>query len=64
MLSLGDTNDEFTVVQEGLAPGDRIVLNPSAFVEEAEGLAKQPTKKSEQVSKAADVLQKTALSRK
>lgn len=64
LLSLGDTNDEFTVVQDGLAPGDRIVLNPSAFVEEAEGLVKQPSKKTEQVIKAADTLQKTALSRK
>jgi len=64
MLSLGDTNDEFTVVQDGLALGDRIVLNPSSFVEEAEGIAKQPTKKTEQVRKAVKAIEKTALSRK
>jgi len=64
VLTLGDTNDEFTIVQDGLALGDRIVLNPSAFVVEAEGIAKQPTQKVEQVNKAADSIEKTALSRK
>lgn len=36
VIELGDTNDEFTVVTAGLDEGDVVVLNPSAFVDEAE----------------------------
>jgi hypothetical protein len=43
VLQLGDTNDEFSVVQDGLAEGDQIILNPLAFVKEAQALAIQPT---------------------
>ncbi len=35
-LKLGDTNDEFTIVLDGLAEGDEVVLNPLAFVDEAQ----------------------------
>ncbi|MCR9296462.1 MAG: efflux RND transporter periplasmic adaptor subunit, partial [bacterium] len=35
-LKLGDTNDEFTIVVDGLAEGDEVVLNPLAFVDEAQ----------------------------
>ncbi|RMF37661.1 MAG: HlyD family efflux transporter periplasmic adaptor subunit [Planctomycetota bacterium] len=34
-VELGDTNDEFTIVTSGLAEGDEVVLNPTAFLEEA-----------------------------
>lgn len=34
-LQLGDSNDEFIVVEAGLREGDQVVLNPTAFVEEA-----------------------------
>lgn len=34
-LQLGDSNDEFIVVEAGLNEGDQVVLNPIAFIEEA-----------------------------
>jgi len=34
-LQLGDSNDVFIVVKTGLSEGDKVVLNPTAFVEEA-----------------------------
>ncbi len=42
-IRLGDTNDEFTVVLDGLTEGEQVILNPLAFVEEAQILARQPT---------------------
>lgn len=35
-LGLGDTNDVFTVVKAGLREGDEVMLNPLAFMEEAQ----------------------------
>ena len=35
-LQLGDTDDQFIVVKAGLKEGDEVVLNPLAFVEEAQ----------------------------
>jgi multidrug resistance efflux pump len=35
-LQLGDTNDVFIVVEEGLKEGDEVVLNPLAFIQEAQ----------------------------
>ncbi len=52
VLRLGDTNDEFSVVEDGLAEGDQIILNPLAFVDEAQSLAIQPTSRSENQAKA------------
>ena len=46
MLRLGNTNDEFSVVQDGVAEGDNVILNPLAFVKEAQALAIQPTNRS------------------
>ena len=34
-LQLGDSNDVFIVVEAGLKEGDEVVLNPTAFLEEA-----------------------------
>lgn len=48
VLQLGDTNDEFSVVQDGLTEGDQIILNPLAFVKEAQALAIQPTNRSDE----------------
>jgi HlyD family secretion protein len=42
VLKLGDSNDEFTVVLDGLSEGEQVVLNPLAFIEEAQALAIQP----------------------
>ncbi len=38
-LKLGDTNDVFIVVEAGLKEGDKVVLNPLAYVEEAQNEA-------------------------
>ena len=35
-LQLGDSNDVFVVVEDGLQEGDEVVLNPLAFIEEAQ----------------------------
>jgi len=35
-LKLGDSNDVFILVKAGLNEGDEVVLNPTAFIEEAE----------------------------
>ena len=36
VLELGDSNDVFIVVNKGLQQGDRVVLNPVAYIEEAQ----------------------------
>ncbi len=41
-LQLGDTNDSFIVVKAGLKEGDVVVLNPQAFLEEAQADAQSP----------------------
>ena len=41
-IELGDSNDEFTVVKAGLAEGDKVVLNPLAFIDEAQKAAMRP----------------------
>ncbi len=41
-LRLGDTNDMFVVVEGGLAEGEEVVLNPLAFVPEAQAAALEP----------------------
>lgn len=44
VLEVGDTNDEFLIVNAGLAEGEDVVLNPSAFLEEAQIEAMKPIK--------------------
>ena len=46
-LKLGDTNDQFIVVEEGLAEGERVVLNPIDFVDEAQVNALKPIDEAE-----------------
>lgn len=41
-IELGDTNEEFTIVTAGLKEGDEIVLNPTAFLDEAQRAAMRP----------------------
>ena len=41
-VTLGDTNDEYTVVESGLSEGDEVVLNPLAHLEQAEKEALKP----------------------
>lgn len=47
VLRLGDTNDQFNVVLDGLQEGDEVILNPLAFVEEAQRIAIEPKTESE-----------------
>lgn len=42
-LTLGDSNDVFLVVHKGLSPGDVVILNPLAYVDEAQREALKPT---------------------
>ncbi len=35
-LELGDTNEEFTIVTAGLKEGEQVVLNPTAFLDDAQ----------------------------
>lgn len=35
-IRVGDTNDEFTVIEDGLTEGEEVVLNPLAYVDEAQ----------------------------
>jgi HlyD family secretion protein len=42
-LKLGDTNDQFIVVESGLSAGDRVVLNPLDLLDEAQRAALQPS---------------------
>ncbi len=41
-LKVGDTNDMFIVVEAGLKDGDKVVLNPLAFIPEAQQAALKP----------------------
>jgi multidrug efflux pump subunit AcrA (membrane-fusion protein) len=41
-IRVGDTNDQFTMVLDGLNVGDAAILNPLAFVEEAQAIAIDP----------------------
>ena len=38
-MQLGDSNDVFIVVNGGVKEGDEVILNPAAFVKEAESNA-------------------------
>ncbi|HBE68955.1 MAG TPA: hypothetical protein DDW52_12475 [Planctomycetaceae bacterium] len=53
-VELGDTNDEFTIVTAGLTTGDRVVLNPTAFVEDAARTASVPSSDQEEPASASN----------
>jgi multidrug efflux pump subunit AcrA (membrane-fusion protein) len=42
-LQLGNSNDVFVVVEAGLQEGDQVVLNPTAFIQEAQRLSPEPS---------------------
>lgn len=42
LVQLGDTNDEFTIIKAGLVEGERVVLDPLAYVDEAQQQAIRP----------------------
>jgi len=41
-LTIGETNDQFIIVESGLAEGDRVVLNPRDLLDDAQRDALQP----------------------
>jgi HlyD family secretion protein len=41
-LALGDSNDAFTIVNAGLKEGDEVMLNPLAFMDEAQRAVLKP----------------------
>ena len=45
-LQLGDTDDNFIVVEAGLQEGDEVVLDPMAYITEAQSLALKPLDKA------------------
>ena len=55
-LQLGDNNDLFVVVESGLKEGDKVVLNPMAYVQDAQDEALKPLAgdEDESVSTARD----------
>ena len=46
-LVLGDTDDSFLIVEEGVEEGDEVVLNPLAFIEEAQTEVLKPLDEAE-----------------
>lgn len=59
LIELGDTNDEFTIVTTGLGEGDKVVLNPAAFLDEAQREAMRLMSDQEVNDQQADVPSKT-----
>ena len=53
-LQLGDTDDSFIVVKAGLKEGDEVVLNPLAFIEEAQSEVLKPLDEAKQPEPASD----------
>ena len=47
VLDVGDSDDEFMVVKTGVKAGDKVVLNPRAYIEEAQREGLEPTAQSE-----------------
>ena len=47
LLQLGDTDDTFLVVEGGLQEGDEVVINPLAYVEEAQSEVLKPLNDTE-----------------
>jgi len=53
-IRIGDTNDQFTVVLDGVNEGDDVILNPLSFIEEAQDIALQFEQQRTQTRGAKD----------
>ena len=53
-LGLGDTDDSFIVVKAGLKEGDEVVLNPLAFIDEAQTDVLKPLDETKQPNSDSD----------
>lgn len=63
-VTLGDTNDEYTVVESGLSEGDEVVLNPLSHLEQAEQEALKPGNSIGATSPAVEVSPKKETNKK
>jgi hypothetical protein len=52
-LVLGETNDQFVEVKDGVADGEQVVLNPRTVVEEARGI-REEVEKTDKAKKFGD----------
>jgi HlyD family secretion protein len=52
-LVLGETNDQFVEVKDGVAEGEKVVLNPRTVVEEARGI-REEVEKTDKAKKFGD----------
>lgn len=59
-IRVGDTNDQFTVILDGLNVGDAVILNPLAFVEEAQAIAIDPASEKDNAAPANKETRKEA----
>ncbi len=59
-ITLGDSNDVFIVVEEGISEGDDVFLNPLAFIEEAQEDVLQPIASGASDEAPADAKDSTA----
>ena len=46
LVRLGDTNDQFSIVLDGLSDGEEVILNPLSFIEEAQTMAMEVSQRS------------------
>jgi len=53
-LKLGDSNDIFIVIEDGLNVGEDVILNPLAYIDEAQKEALQPSQKDPNQKDSSD----------
>jgi hypothetical protein len=55
LVRVGDTNDQFSIILDGLNESDEVILNPLAYIDEAQELAMELEQgSSKESSKSAD----------
>jgi multidrug efflux pump subunit AcrA (membrane-fusion protein) len=59
-LELGDSNEQFIIVKSGLKEGDEVVLNPVAFIDEAQSEVLKPIDESTQQEEDSAVTESEA----
>ena len=59
LIQLGDSNDVFIVVDGGLQEGEQVILNPTAFIEEAEEEALKTLQKNKTIEEVDNADEKS-----
>jgi hypothetical protein len=55
LVRVGDTNDQFSIILDGLSESDEVILNPLAYIEEAQELAMELDQRADKnADKGAD----------